>query len=77
MKKLGFESFVTIPDSKPLKVPTRVWYGQSDYLVVPVDSERLIRQLGLSSNATKVDYNHADFIWARDTYQIIYHTIFE
>ena len=41
-------------------VPVRLWYGESDYLVVPVDSERLIRQLGLSEQqATKVNYNLA------------------
>ena len=41
-------------------VSMHLWYGENDYLVVPVDSARLIRQLGLSgSQVSKVNYNEA------------------
>jgi len=63
---------------KPMKVPTAVFSGGNDYLADPTDVEYIFSQI---QNETLVykkyipDYNHVDFIWAKDANEQIYNDV--
>lgn len=55
-------------------MPVAVWNGGSDWVADPRDVDILMSYLpNIIHHKTIPNYNHLDFVWAKDTPQEIYH----
>lgn len=58
--------------------PVLFHYSTGDYLAHAKDVERLIGEVPGSAGAYKVpwkDFNHGDYMWATDSYDLLYKTV--
>jgi lysosomal acid lipase/cholesteryl ester hydrolase len=57
-----------------------LYWGANDRATAPVDVDRIAKQLNSLRSSYKVpapEYNHIDFIWAIDAYELVYSKVLQ